>query len=174
MPLLSYAAIPQWATVPEQPDPASRSAFARGRVIPGPNTPTNCLPTGLMAALTEVAAQFGDVTLLSTTHLQSDNHAEGSARARQHAACHAVDFRYVGRAQDILGYLKTRPEVEGVTGFRNGVIHVDAKGGAPAVSSGAPAARQKAATRRRPARKPAAEDATDEASGAAEADSVQN
>ena len=44
-----------------------------------------------------------------------------------HQACKAVDFRMQKpRSQDVVTYLRSRPEVGGVEADRDGVIHIDA------------------------------------------------
>jgi uncharacterized protein YcbK (DUF882 family) len=84
-----------------------------------------CLPNELRTVLADIAAQFGPVTVVSTTSLRTDNHAPGSARTKLHLACKAIDFKAQGRVPDMLSYLRSRPEVAGINSYRNGVIHID-------------------------------------------------
>lgn len=94
-----------------------------------PEAPTECLPEGLKSVLADLGARFGPLTLVSTTHLHTDNHSPGSARAKMHEACSAVDFKVAGASQPVVAYLKKRPEVNGINLYRNnGVIHIDASG----------------------------------------------
>jgi hypothetical protein len=89
--------------------------------------PTACLPDSLRAVLTDLEARFGDVTVVSTTHLHTDNHSPGSVRERMHLACKAIDFRTTTERSEVIAYLRSRPEVGGVNSYRNGVIHFDLK-----------------------------------------------
>jgi hypothetical protein len=76
--------------------------------------------------LADLGARFGAVTVVSTTHLHTDNHARGSVRAKLHEACKAVDFKINGEAKPVLAYLKSRPEVAGINVYRNNsLIHID-------------------------------------------------
>ena len=52
-------------------------------------TPMECVPASLKTVLNEVSAQFGPLTIASTTLLQTDNHLSGSDREKLHAACKA-------------------------------------------------------------------------------------
>ena len=86
-----------------------------------------CLPNSLKRMLNEVSARFGPLTIVSTTHLQTDNHVSGSDREKLHTACKAVDFRIEGPATDeVLRYLRGRREIAGLTSYRRGLIHIDA------------------------------------------------
>ena len=88
-----------------------------------------CVPASLKTVLNEVSARFGPLTIVSTTHLQTDNHVSGSDRAKLHAACKAVDFRIEGPATDeVLRYLRGRRGIAGLTSYRGGLIHIDANG----------------------------------------------
>ena len=90
-------------------------------------TPMECVPATLKTVLNEVSARFGPLTIVSTTHLQTDNHVSGSDRAKLHAACKAVDFRIEGAATDeVLRYLRGRRGIAGLTSYRGGLIHIDA------------------------------------------------
>jgi hypothetical protein len=75
--------------------------------------------------LTDVAARFGPVTTVSTTHLNTDNHSPGSTRDKLHTSCKAVDFKVQGPLQEVLAYLRTRKEVNGINSYRNNLIHID-------------------------------------------------
>ena len=86
-----------------------------------------CVPATLKTVLNEVSARFGPLTIVSTTHFQTDNHVSGSDREKLHAACKAVDFRIEGPAADeVLRYLRGRREVGGLNSYRGGLIHIDA------------------------------------------------
>ena len=83
-----------------------------------------CLPASLRSALNEVARRYGPVTVVSTKHLNTRNHAAGSARHKLHEACKAVDFRVdVRRVPEVKAFLRTRNDVAGVEHYRDGVIH---------------------------------------------------
>jgi uncharacterized protein YcbK (DUF882 family) len=95
--------------------------------IDASRTPMECVPATLKTVLNEVSARFGPLTIVSTTHLQTDNHVSGSDRAKLHAACKAVDFRIEGAATDeVLRYLRGRRGIAGLTSYRGGLIHIDA------------------------------------------------
>lgn len=121
---------PPAATAEPAPDQSDASvAKAPGGVPSSPDAPTACLPAGLRSVLADVGARFGAVTVVSTTHLHTDNHSRGSVRAKMHEACKAVDFKVAGASQPVLAYLKTRAEVNGINLYKNnGVIHIDASG----------------------------------------------
>jgi hypothetical protein len=88
--------------------------------------PTQCLPAGLQTVLRDLDAKFGPVTLVSTTELHTDNHSPGSVRQKLHASCRAVDVKVRGDVKAATAYLRSRPEVAGITAFgNNGVIHMD-------------------------------------------------
>jgi hypothetical protein len=97
--------------------------------------PLECLPEALRTVLNEVLSRFGGVTIVSTTQLQTDNHSPGSARANMHTACKAVDIKTTNDPNDVLAYLRSRPEVGGVNTYRNRVIHFDLNPGYQAASA---------------------------------------
>ena len=94
---------------------------------------TECLPSELRAVLADVAAQFGEVTVVSTHQLNTVNHSAGSIREQLHHDCKAVDIRPArGRIEEIKAYLRTRREIGGLESYRNGIIHMDVSGAAAA------------------------------------------
>jgi len=106
---------------PRLPPDSRRRAAAAGT----PDAPTDCLPQALQTVLQALQAKFGQVTVVSTTHLQSDNHSRGSTRDKLHQACKAVDIRAAGDTREILAFLKSRPEVGGINSYRNRLVHFD-------------------------------------------------
>lgn len=131
----------------EEAKAAARADQTATRVPTAPGAPTECLPEGLKSVLVDLQAKFGTVTVVSTTHLHTDNHSKGSVRDKMHQACKAVDFKVLGDAKAVLAYLKTRREVAGIGHYRNnGVIHIDASGAASAAVDGGakPAAKTQA------------------------------
>ena len=103
-----------------------RDAVARGSITPADNAPTGCLADALRTVLSDVATRFGPVTIVSTTHLHTNNHGSGSTREKLHAACKAVDLKVQSRGGEVVAYLRSRPEVGGINTYRNnGVIHID-------------------------------------------------
>ena len=120
--------------------------------------PIECLPEALRNVLNEIQTRFGGVTVVSTTHLKTDNHSPGSARANMHAACKAVDIRTTDDPKDVLAYLRSRPEVGGINTYRNRLVHFDLNPGYQAASTRTRTTqpRRTAAVRaKRPARVPA-------------------
>jgi hypothetical protein len=107
-----------WPRVPQE---ARRKATAAG----SPDAPTDCLPQALQNVLQALQVRFGQVTVVSTTHLQSDNHSRGSTRDKLHQACKAVDIRAAGDTREIMAFLKSRPEVGGINSYRNRLVHFD-------------------------------------------------
>jgi hypothetical protein len=92
----------------------------------GPAALTDCLPAGLRFVLKDVEARFGQVALVSTTELHTDNHSRGSVRYKLHGACRAVDFKVKANRKAVVAYLRLRPEVGSINSYgNNGVIHID-------------------------------------------------
>lgn len=87
--------------------------------------PTDCLPAPLQAVLRDLEAKFGPVTIVSTTHLNSDNHTAGTIRDKLHQACKAVDIRANRDPKEVIAFLKSRPEVGGINSYRNRLVHFD-------------------------------------------------
>jgi uncharacterized protein YcbK (DUF882 family) len=109
-----------------------------------------------------VASRYGSITVVSTQHLNTRNHAPGSARHKLHEACKAADFRVPSqRTEEVKTYLRSRSEVAGVEAYRDGVIHIDA-------NESRATARAATAKPTRRAPPPAAADAQDGADEAAE------
>jgi hypothetical protein len=101
--------------------PAAQAVSAGAEAVP-----TECLPAGLRTVLRDVETRFGAVTLVSTKELHTDNHSRGSVRHKLHSACRAADFKVAGNRQAVVTYLRSRPEVAGVSSYgNNGVIHID-------------------------------------------------
>lgn len=108
-------------------------APARGSLKTDATAATDCLPGELRSVLADVAARFGEVTVVSTHQLNTANHSSGSIRERLHHDCKAVDIRADrSRIDEIKTYLRGRPEIGGVESYRNGVIHMDVSGTAAA------------------------------------------
>ncbi|HEX8165203.1 MAG TPA: hypothetical protein VF601_05375 [Beijerinckiaceae bacterium] len=91
--------------------------------------------------LSDLAGKFGEVKVVSTKELHTDNHTPGSVRAKMHEACRAVDVRTAAPAAEVVAYLRTRREVAGVQSYRNGIIHLDAGEGVGAAAAPRPAPR---------------------------------
>jgi hypothetical protein len=75
--------------------------------------------------LSDLAQKFPEVKVVATRGLQTDNHSPGSARAKMHDACMAVDIRTGAAVAEVTAYLRTRREIAGLNSYRNGVIHLD-------------------------------------------------
>ena len=113
-----------------QPAPVQAVSSAQTVVASSAKAPLDCLPAGLRTVLQDVQARFGTVTLVSTRELHTGNHRPGSARHKMHADCRAVDFKVEGDLTATTAYLRSQPEVSGVTSYRNTrVIHIDAADG---------------------------------------------
>jgi len=132
---------PPIATPPQAAAPAATAPAAVAPLVAAPKglikadatASTDCLPVALRAVLADVAARFGEVTVVSTHQLNTGNHSAGSIREKLHTDCRAVDVRPDRtRIDEIKAYLRTRPEINGVESYRNGVVHMDASGTAAA------------------------------------------
>jgi uncharacterized protein YcbK (DUF882 family) len=117
---------------PEQTESApviAKEVDERPRTKSSGAAPTDCLPPALQSVLAGLQERFSGLIVVSTTHLHTDNHSPGSARARMHSACRAVDVKVGGDARAVLTYLRSREEVGGMNSYRNGVVHFDLKAG---------------------------------------------
>lgn len=128
---------PPIATPPQAAAPAATAPAAvappgaapKGLIKADATASTDCLPVALRAVLADVAARFGEVTVVSTHQLNTGNHSAGSIREKLHTDCRAVDVRPDRtRIDEIKAYLRTRPEINGVESYRNGVVHMDVSG----------------------------------------------
>jgi hypothetical protein len=106
---------------PTDPGDAHRPAATGSNV----NAPIDCLPEGLRALLADVETRFGPVTIVSTTHLHTANHSPGSIREKLHFGCKAVDIKTPHQPNEVIAFLRSRPEVGGINTYRNQVIHFD-------------------------------------------------
>jgi hypothetical protein len=104
-------------------DPAD--AWPRAFTRSTPEAPIECLPAALRTVLTDLEKRFGPVTIVSTTNLHTDNHSPGNTRANLHSACKAVDIKTSREPNEVIAYLRLRPEVGGVSTYRNAVVHFD-------------------------------------------------
>jgi hypothetical protein len=111
---------------PRSPEPsAPPEAGPKGALETTAATPLDCVAGELRTVLADVAARFGAVSVVSTHRLNSDNHTPGTIRHRLHTACKAVDFRTPGKLNEVLAFLRSRPEVSGINSYRGGLIHID-------------------------------------------------
>ncbi len=101
------------------------AAVERGSILLRDSTPTRCLPGSLTAVLADLSARFGTVSVQSTHRSSGHNRRAGGARQSLHLSCRAIDFRIKSRAQGVMAYLRSRPEVGGLKVYRNGIIHID-------------------------------------------------
>ena len=104
---------------PQMPAPAVRARGTRSRS----HANTSCLPGNLRAALANVRARFGPVTVIST-------HRPGArirgGRPSLHASCRAVDFRPArGTYSKVAAYLRSNWN-GGLGTYSSGHIHIDA------------------------------------------------
>jgi len=139
---------------------AAPPVAAKGNMTAGAGAPTECLPNALRTVLADVAARFGQITVVSTHQLNTANHSAGSIREKLHHACHAVDFRPDReRIDEVKSYLRSRPEIGGVESYRNGIVHMDLKGSEVASGGGRGQAAQAAETAQTAAAQPLREPA---------------
>ncbi len=97
----------------------------RGAIILRPRAPLTCLPGSLRLVMADVAVRFGSISVESTHRSRSHNGRAGGARHSLHLSCRAVDLRVRTRAQGVMAYLRSRPEVGGLKMYRTGIIHID-------------------------------------------------
>lgn len=84
----------------------------------------DCVPDTLKAVLSDVAAKFGPVQVISTHRPGAV--VAGTRRASLHRACRAVDFRPArGTRRAVIAYLRADPRVQGLGIYRSGHIHID-------------------------------------------------
>jgi hypothetical protein len=105
-----------------RPQMPAQGARARGTRGPS-HANTSCLPGNLKAALANVSARFGQVTVIST-------HRPGArirgGRPSLHASCRAVDFRPArGTYGKVAAYLRSTWN-GGLGTYSSGHIHIDA------------------------------------------------
>ena len=128
-PVRPPVATPPQAAAPAATAPAAAAppgAAPKGLIKADATASTDCLPVALRAVLADVASRFGEVTVVSTHQLNTGNHSAGSIREKLHTDCRAVDVRPDRtRIDEIKAYLRTRPEINGVESYRNGVVHMD-------------------------------------------------
>jgi hypothetical protein len=109
---------------------ALQAAGTRGSLRTNAEAATDCLPDELRGVLADIAARFGDVTIVSTHQLNTVNHSSGSIREKLHHDCKAVDIRpQRERIDEIKAYLRGRREIAGLESYRNGIIHIDVSSG---------------------------------------------
>lgn len=113
------------AEPPAGPRPETATAALGHWVVESPRAPMQCLPERIRGVLTELAQAVGEVEIVSTTELHTDNHSPGSVRAKMHADCKAVDLRVRGKLAEAVAHLRAQPELGAVQSYRNGVIHLD-------------------------------------------------
>jgi hypothetical protein len=114
---------------------APQASPGRGSLIQSAAAPLQCFSSEVRAVLAGLAKAAGDVEILSTTELHTDNHSPGSIRAELHKACKAVDLRVRGPIADATAFLRGRGEVASIQPYRNGVIHIDFRDGARTASA---------------------------------------
>ena len=119
-----------WPQMAAKPEPAELWPRTTAKASSGdPSAPLDCLPEALRTVLTALEARFGSVKVVATTHLQTQNHSSGSARANMHAACKAVDIKTSHEPKEVMAFLRSRPEVGGTNSYRNNVVHFDLNAG---------------------------------------------
>jgi hypothetical protein len=84
-----------------------------------------CVPNALQNVLAALETRFHHVTVISTTHLHTDNHRHGSVREKLHLACKAIDIKTADNPRQVAAFLRKRSEVGGVNTYRNRVVHFD-------------------------------------------------
>jgi hypothetical protein len=137
---VATASLPASAPPARPAASAAAPAMTRGALKTDASAATDCLPPELRTVLADVAARFGEVTVVSTHQLNTINHSSGSIREKLHHDCKAVDIRPDRtRIDEIKAYLRGRQEIGGIESYRNGIVHLDVSN--TAVASARPRAR---------------------------------
>jgi Peptidase M15 len=84
-----------------------------------------CIPAQLQAALNDVEARFGAVSITSTCRSRSANAAAGGASGSLHLSGEAVDFRVSGNSGAVLAFLAASSNVGGYKHYGGGLFHID-------------------------------------------------
>ena len=96
-----------------------------GAIVVRASTPTECLPGDLKVVLSQVAEEFGAVSVQSTHRSPQRNRRAGGAPQSLHLDCRAIDFRVDARGREVMAWLREHPDIGGLKMYRNGVIHID-------------------------------------------------
>lgn len=86
---------------------------------------SSCLNGTLVAVISQVAANYGPVTVNSTCRSRGHNAAVGGARHSQHLTGDAVDFRVRGNVSAVYAFLKSSASVGGYKHYGGGLFHID-------------------------------------------------
>lgn len=84
-----------------------------------------CVPRRLKRVLQEVAGQFGNVSVTSTKRWWLENWLKGGARKSWHRKCKATDFSVRANPDQVVRFLKSRPDVGGYKYYPAGFYHID-------------------------------------------------
>src|SRR4051812_5991487 len=118
---------PAAGEAPPAPKQQPASEPGKRNAVSAPaDAPLECLPRALRTALNEVSSRYGPITVVSTKHLNTRNHAPGSARHRLHESCKAVDFRVAPqRVARVKAYLRSLDDIAGAESYSGGIVHID-------------------------------------------------
>jgi uncharacterized protein YcbK (DUF882 family) len=89
------------------------------------NASSGCLNSTLRRVVSEVAANFGPVTVNSTCRSHGHNARVGGARQSLHLTGNAADFRIAGDTRRVLAFLNAHRSVGGLKHYGGGVFHID-------------------------------------------------
>ncbi len=115
-----YAALGTTATDAVAPKPALKSTGGIRWVAS-----SSCLNGTLRSIVSQVAANYGSVTVNSTCRSRSRNRRVGGARKSHHLTGNAVDFRVRGNVRAVYAYLRSNSSVGGLKHYGGGLFHID-------------------------------------------------
>lgn len=115
-----YAALGTTATDAVAPKPALKSTGGIRWVAS-----SSCLNGTLRSVVSQIAANYGSVTVNSTCRSRSRNRRVGGARKSHHLTGNAVDFRVRGNVRAVYAYLRSHSGVGGLKHYGGGLFHID-------------------------------------------------
>ena len=75
--------------------------------------------------LADLAARFGSVSVVSTSRLNTDNHSPERSATSFTRPARRWTSRRPARQNEVLDFLRSRPEVAGINSYYGGLIHID-------------------------------------------------
>ena len=86
---------------------------------------SGCLSGSLKSVISQVAANYGPVTVSSTCRSRGHNAAVGGAKKSYHLSGSAADFRVHGNAGATYAFLRSSGSVGGLKHYGGGLFHID-------------------------------------------------